>query len=245
MIASKEEFHGLFLHDCLIMPIQRIPRYVLLLQELRKLTPEFHLESEGITKGLEKIKDIANNMNQKQKLAESMHRVYEIQNLLPDFSIMRPHRRLIKEGNLIEIDQKLGRCSRYGCLFNDLVITCSISTPKPLNTSPSIYALYSSLGTTKEESESWKLQTYLPLENGMVTELPEDGTIAPILISTPTHSLLLEYFTPDEKSEWLRDIGNVIVELMEKDLSYQKMREKNNKGLGLQRNSSFNFGNVC
>ena len=208
------------------MPIQRVPRFVLLLKELLKYTPEYHIEFEGIKRGYEKTKQIAQQMNQKQKLAESIHRVYEIQNLISsgEHTIIKPHRKLIREGDVIEIDQNLGRCPRHACLFNDLIITVSSNLSNSSSNSP-IYTLYSSFG--EEKSASWKLQTFLSLENAMLTELPEDGSICPILISTPTTSLLLEFYTEDEKYEWLGDVGKVIAEMIEKDLSYSKIRENN------------------
>ncbi len=43
----------------LILPIQRIPRYILLLQEIAKYTPEVHADYQHVLEALSKMKSIA------------------------------------------------------------------------------------------------------------------------------------------------------------------------------------------
>jgi hypothetical protein len=56
----------------LIMPIQRIPRYVLLLTDLFKNTPEGHKDFEDLKKALAKMESVAEYVNTKKREAENL-----------------------------------------------------------------------------------------------------------------------------------------------------------------------------
>jgi hypothetical protein len=55
---------GRSLQSLLIKPVQRLPRYELLLRELRRLTPEHHVDSEKLSLALELMKDCNMRMNE-------------------------------------------------------------------------------------------------------------------------------------------------------------------------------------
>jgi len=58
---------GLNLQGHLIMPIQRIPRYELLLKELLKFTIPEHVDYEPLKKGLQLVHDVCEQINEKKK----------------------------------------------------------------------------------------------------------------------------------------------------------------------------------
>jgi hypothetical protein len=64
------------------MPIQRIPRYLLLLKELIKHTPESHPDFTNLNEAHDKIQKVANALNEAEREAESMHKIYLIQTSL-------------------------------------------------------------------------------------------------------------------------------------------------------------------
>lgn len=70
------------LKDFLIMPIQRIPRYVLLLQQLKSKTDENHEDYEDISKALSTIESIAGYINNQKKDYEDKEKVTIIQQRL-------------------------------------------------------------------------------------------------------------------------------------------------------------------
>lgn len=43
----------------LILPVQRLPRYVLLLRDLLKFTPEEHTDFENLSKAVDKMSSVA------------------------------------------------------------------------------------------------------------------------------------------------------------------------------------------
>ncbi len=55
---------GRTIRSFLILPIQRIPRYNLLLEDLIKHTPEQHVDYGLLVQASEKMKAVANDLNQ-------------------------------------------------------------------------------------------------------------------------------------------------------------------------------------
>ena len=115
----------------LIMPIQRIPRYELLLRELKKNTDPSSPESVGLEKAFEKIVGIATHVNESQRHIENMTKLLALQDRIQGqaFELLMPHRRLLKEAQLVQkirgtIVQKK---PRFVFLFSDMI--CKASRP--------------------------------------------------------------------------------------------------------------------
>jgi CRP-like cAMP-binding protein len=68
--AANELSAGLPLNAYLIMPIQRSPRYVLLLGELVKSTPDTHADYEPLTKALRLIRSFTDMLNRRKRELE-------------------------------------------------------------------------------------------------------------------------------------------------------------------------------
>lgn len=113
------------------MPIQRIPRYELLLKELLKQTPPTHPDVPLLTKAVEDVHQIAMTINDQKRLNENMTKMLQIQNVLgpkaPD--LIQPHRRIVKEGSL-QLVQRGGTelVSCYVFLFNDSLLLTQMNT---------------------------------------------------------------------------------------------------------------------
>lgn len=60
---SNPRLKGLSLESYLIMPVQRIPRYILLLKEINKNTPPNHTDIVYLKQGSSAIADLATNIN--------------------------------------------------------------------------------------------------------------------------------------------------------------------------------------
>jgi len=95
LLTSMEDVDCQFrgLKDYLIMPIQRIPRYVLLLQQLKSKTTEDHEDYVEISKALTTIESIAGYINNQKKDYEDKEKVTIIQQRLNP-----KHEPLLKEG---------------------------------------------------------------------------------------------------------------------------------------------------
>ena len=112
----------------LILPIQRIPRYMLLLSELKKIIPKSKKnEYNEIENALKKVEEICNEINEKQREIENMSQCLQIsQHLkgLDDINIVEPQRKYIDH---FIFKRKNDKKNRQFFVFNDIVI---ISNPK-------------------------------------------------------------------------------------------------------------------
>jgi len=61
------------------MPVQRIPRYSLLLQQLSKNTWPDHVDSKDLEKATTKVNDIAVYLNEKKRSFENMQQLIKVQ----------------------------------------------------------------------------------------------------------------------------------------------------------------------
>jgi hypothetical protein len=115
------------IHALMITPIQRIPRYRLLLENLVEVVTENLLsdrdEVAKLNKALESIREVATYCNQKEHEFEQIAKIIEISEELKNKAIIHPSRKLVLKCNNIQFEQKsgkMGRCNLY--LFNDLII---------------------------------------------------------------------------------------------------------------------------
>jgi len=66
----------------LILPIQRIPRYVLLLSDMVRYTPRRHEDYSKLNLALEKMRTVAEYVNEGKRLVENLQEVAKVQEKL-------------------------------------------------------------------------------------------------------------------------------------------------------------------
>lgn len=91
------------LQGYLLLPVQRIPRYRLLLQDLLKFTPHDHPDHPSLVRAYAEIARRADEINERKRTKEANDRVLEIQNRIRgqnQVPLVEPHRRFVKEGPL-------------------------------------------------------------------------------------------------------------------------------------------------
>eukprot|EP01126_Amoeba_proteus_P016866 TRINITY_DN1792_c2_g2_i1.p1 TRINITY_DN1792_c2_g2~~TRINITY_DN1792_c2_g2_i1.p1 ORF type:complete len:360 (+),score=50.44 TRINITY_DN1792_c2_g2_i1:60-1139(+) len=122
------EGKGLSLVMYLIMPVQRIPRYLLLLSSLCEYTDPRHEDYPNICNAISAIKSVAESVNASVKNAENRAHVISISQQLINFNegfeLIEPHRLHIRTGLLYKvnsIDRSVS--TRVVHLFNDLLLT--------------------------------------------------------------------------------------------------------------------------
>ncbi|KIY45360.1 hypothetical protein FISHEDRAFT_49199 [Fistulina hepatica ATCC 64428] len=93
------------LEGYLLLPVQRIPRYRLLLEELlRNAPPTYEYMEDPLERALTEISSLANNMNEGKRESESRRRLVQWQSRIRGkfpSPLVQPHRRLIMDGPLL------------------------------------------------------------------------------------------------------------------------------------------------
>eukprot|EP01126_Amoeba_proteus_P007560 TRINITY_DN12715_c0_g1_i13.p1 TRINITY_DN12715_c0_g1~~TRINITY_DN12715_c0_g1_i13.p1 ORF type:complete len:699 (+),score=84.09 TRINITY_DN12715_c0_g1_i13:134-2098(+) len=116
---SRRQSLGSFL----IIPVQRVPRYVLLLQDLLKCTSQAHPDYEALSVALHTLQAVASGIDESISIQENVSKCMQIQALFPSapMKLVVPHRRFVYEGLLTKQCRK-ERKQRMFFLFNDILI---------------------------------------------------------------------------------------------------------------------------
>jgi hypothetical protein len=189
------------LSSLLIMPIQRIPRYQLLLTELLKNTDSSHPDYSEIAKALELVKEVAKRVDSMVKERQNLERLIQISKSVArgagkeniPATLVSLGRTFIFEGSLVKACRKDNQ-ERYFFLFSDALLYCKI-----LNT----------LSETKYEGRG-----LLYLTGATVTDLPDKGGMCNrFAIQTMKKSFIVSAHTPEEKKQWIELLQKVISDL--------------------------------
>ncbi|XP_052213591.1 FYVE, RhoGEF and PH domain-containing protein 4-like isoform X3 [Dreissena polymorpha] len=128
-IQRLPECGQLTLQHHMLEPIQRVPRYELLLKAyIKSLTAEAP-DRKDAEKALDRVTQATSHANTAIKKLEKFHKLLNIVQKLRGEEIddlILPTRELIKEGTITKISARGGeKQSRYLFLFNDLLLVCS------------------------------------------------------------------------------------------------------------------------
>jgi len=177
---------GLDLTAFLILPIQRIPRYVLLLEDLFRNTPKRHPDHEKLSESLWKMRSVAGYVNEKKREAETIHEVLLVQDKLTGKmeNLAQPHRRYLREGYLTDLVTKR---KLYYFLFNDLLVGTKKSQ-KPFTSSC-----------------SFKYMHKIPIDESTAVMMGTYGK-QPCFEVTTSSSYEHMMFAADDMDGWVSDI---------------------------------------
>lgn len=118
-VMTRKKSLGLDLSSYLIMPVQRIPRYLLLLGTLLEATHEDHPDRKGLQVAATKARQLTDEINENKRITEERRKWTETEKQLDtipaSLAANNATRRLIKKGLLIE--SNTSRSSHYIVLF--------------------------------------------------------------------------------------------------------------------------------
>ncbi|KAJ3081676.1 hypothetical protein HK102_002203 [Quaeritorhiza haematococci] len=191
--SSKRECKGLSIQGYLIMPVQRIPRYKLLLEDLLKHTAEDHADYHNLRKSLHLIEQIATFVNEMIRQHEMAMQMLDIQKSLLGFNenLIVPGRRLVHKGSVQKICRKTHQ-TRVLLLFSDILV-------------------YASPGLLEDQ---YLFHRKLDLEFCRVESVPDTEALKNIFqIVSPEKSFAMYTRTAREKAEWIRVIEQTVSDL--------------------------------
>ncbi|KAG9392689.1 RhoGEF domain [Carpediemonas membranifera] len=195
--ASRADMGGFGqnIHSLLIMPVQRVPRYALLLEDMVRATVEGHPDYPDLKVALDEIKKVAKSINEAIRDQENRDKLRDIQYHMQGCpELVAPSRRYVYEGTLTKQCRKKRKARHIFLLSDSIVYATELGT---------------GLGAT------FKFHMQLPLQGAQVQTSADDPTA--ILILTEKKSIQL--FGPDQLSTetWVQHIEATIAALPKTD----------------------------
>ncbi|KAL2918478.1 hypothetical protein HK105_201879 [Polyrhizophydium stewartii] len=146
--ARRPECKGRILQTFLIEPVQRIPRYKLLLEDLVKHTPENHPDYGDLNKALKRISEVATFVNEEIRKHENVLQIIEIQkNLLNLHESKSPVTPLLEDQVMFHRKLLLDQCR-----IEDVPDTDVVKNRFLIVTREKSFAVYSD---TPEAKQKW------------------------------------------------------------------------------------------
>ncbi|XP_067889484.1 rho guanine nucleotide exchange factor 17-like isoform X2 [Heterodontus francisci] len=172
--SMRENKEKQALSDLMIKPVQRIPRYELLIKDLLKHTPDDHPDHPCLLAAQRYIKLLAERINKGKKNAEEAEKeariLQEIESHIEGMVDVRiheellvPHRKFLRQEMVIEVKTVSSKKERSLFLFTDLLICTTLKrkTGSLRRSSMSLYTAGSVIDTASKYKFLWKL----PLED--------------------------------------------------------------------------------
>ncbi|XP_014901490.1 rho guanine nucleotide exchange factor 17 [Poecilia latipinna] len=167
------------LGDLMIKPVQRIPRYELLVKDLLKHTPEDHPDHPFLLDAQKNIHRLAEKINKGRRSAEEAERearvIQEIEAHIEGVEhILNPQRKFLRQEIVMEAKTVGGKKDRSLFLFSDLIICTTLKRKSGSlrRSSMSLYSAASVIDTSSKYKFLWKL----PLEDVEVVKSSSQAT---------------------------------------------------------------------
>ncbi|KAF7269734.1 hypothetical protein GWI33_017252 [Rhynchophorus ferrugineus] len=180
----------------LITPIQRVPRYKLLLTQLYELTSPKEKDYKHLRECLLKIEDAALHINNIVEEQENAQRLLELQRCLRsgEPNIIMPGRKLKREGILNKMSTKNGHSEKlYVVLMNDIIMFNKMKKEEPV-------------------LNSLKVSCIFPLNKSKVIEVLDKGCLKVI---SQDEELILYHDQLCETIKWIESINLAIQNYLE------------------------------
>ncbi|KYQ90374.1 pleckstrin (PH) domain-containing protein [Tieghemostelium lacteum] len=164
------------LESLLINVVQRIPRYILLLQDLFKHTWSDHVDYENLKTAIKMVTIVANEVNSSIKMAESQSKVLEIQKNLVGFDqeLVCPSRHFIKRGVISNCKLDTNRFTKDSdemiyLLFNDSLLLVTGNSSDSRLQFKYFFELTDNQTRVKDMDDSQVIKNSFQLISGVVT----------------------------------------------------------------------------
>jgi hypothetical protein len=144
---------GLGLDAILVVPVQRIPRYVLLLQDMLKSTPDWHPDKQQVDSALKIMKELADYINLHKKESDKLLELEAIKVKLDGmtFDLAMAGREYVRDGTVLVNKEK-----RHLFLFNDIAIIATADLKKGKHKVKSVIHMKTA-AVQREDASTFKL----------------------------------------------------------------------------------------
>ncbi|XP_057296896.1 FYVE, RhoGEF and PH domain-containing protein 4-like isoform X2 [Hydractinia symbiolongicarpus] len=211
-LQKRPECENLSLQHHMLEPVQRVPRYKLLLQDYLKKLPADSPDRKESEASLVIISKAAIHANNSMKENEKFKKLLDIEDRIQDGlhseSLVTASRVFLKEGELTKLAARSGnRMARTVMLFNDFLLCCSLTATGKLR----VRQIMDLAGLSIDEVDS---------------TLPENS----FRIKSRQRILDLIAHSEEEKEEWVAAIRAAVIDLHERRGStIERMLEEDRK----------------
>lgn len=202
-IQSQEACGNLTLQHHMLEPVQRIPRYEMLLKDYLKKLPPDDPDRRDAEKSLEIIATAATHSNSAIRKSENLKKLMEIYEMLgEEEDIVNPSNEFIKEGHILKLSPRsTSTMERYLFLFNNMLLYC---VPK------------FSLGGPK-----YTVRTRIGLDGMQVTETINDENPHTFQVSGKERALDLQASSEQDKASWIKALRETIEIFQQKNETFK------------------------
>ncbi|XP_078076232.1 FYVE, RhoGEF and PH domain-containing protein 4-like isoform X2 [Mustelus asterias] len=219
---QKQEICGsLTIQHHMLEPVQRIPRYELLLKDYLKKLPQDSLDRKDAEKSLEIISTAATHSNAAIRMMEKMKKLIDVYERLggEEGDIVNPSNELIKEGQILKLAARnTSSQERYLFLLNNMLLYC---VPK------------FSLVFTR-----YSVRTKIGIEGMKVIETHNKDYPNTFQVSGKERTLELQAGSDQDKEEWIKAIKNTIQDFNQKNETFRSAIAKEREEQSLEVSSA-------
>ncbi|XP_035298857.1 FYVE, RhoGEF and PH domain-containing protein 3 isoform X4 [Cricetulus griseus] len=202
--VQKQEVCGnLTLQHHMLEPVQRVPRYELLLKDYLNRLPRDAPDRKDAERSLELISTAADHSNAAIRKMEKMHKLLEVyEQLGGEEDIVNPANELIKEGNIQKLSAKNGTTQdRHLFLFNNVMLYC---VPK-----------------LRLMGQKFSVREKMDISDLQVQDIVKPNAAHTFIITGRKRSLELQTRTQEEKKEWIQVIQATVEKHKQKSETFR------------------------
>ncbi|KAM3609265.1 uncharacterized protein V6R79_012024 [Siganus canaliculatus] len=206
-IQSQEVCGSLTLQHHMLEPVQRVPRYEMLLKDYLKKLPQDDPDRRDAEKSLEIIGTAATHSNSAIRKSDNLKKLLEIYEMLgEEEDIVNPSNEFIKEGHILKLAARnTSAMERYLFLFNNMLLYC---VPK------------FSLGGTK-----YTVRTRIGIDGMKVLETTNEDYPHTFQVSGKERTLELQASSEQDKADWIKAFQATIEIFQQKNESFKNAQK--------------------
>ncbi|CBN80121.1 pleckstrin homology (PH) domain-containing protein [Ectocarpus siliculosus] len=222
---KQKPCRGLHLRDFLVLPVQRIPRYRLLLETILQYTSIDSNMHSAVEESLSTMGGIASKINSDLSLKLKRNKVYQLQQEFGGASFVTASRLFVREGDLFKVARN-GVEKLHFVLFNDLLVYGQAKRRRPL------------LRRGSSREQLYHHRRDMNLSNCFIVDAPSYGSRCSsflgetgMLVISEEKTFMVMASTAVEKDGWLQAIR-----LCMRELSTSNSVVARERGYGSSRN---------
>uniref|UniRef100_UPI0037E785B8 FYVE, RhoGEF and PH domain-containing protein 4-like n=1 Tax=Semicossyphus pulcher TaxID=241346 RepID=UPI0037E785B8 len=208
-IQSQEMCGSLTLQHHMLEPVQRVPRYEMLLRDYLKKLPKENPDYELAHKSLQTISMAATHSNSAIHKAESLKRLLEIYEMVGDDEVVNPTNEFLREGRLLKLAARnTSAMERHLFLFNNFLLCC---TPK-----------FSLVG------QRFTVRCRIGVDGMQVQQTTNEDHSYTFQVSGKERTLELQASSEQDRDEWIKVIQGAIDVFMKKNETFKLACKESN-----------------